>query len=57
MATSETNEAYCVRVSFIGFIMRSGTTNNQVTEAPDVFMAPEEYMYLELLNSQFDEAS
>lgn len=35
-------------------VVRGEATNNQVTEAPDVLRAPEEYKYLVLPNSQLE---
>lgn len=35
-------------------IIWDGATDNQVTEAPKVLMAPEKYKYLELPNSQLE---
>lgn len=35
-------------------IIWGGATNNQVTEAPKVLMAPEKYKYVELPNSQLE---
>lgn len=41
-----TNQPYCAKRSFNDLHNEGGATNNQVTEAPNMLMAPEEQKYL-----------